>query len=167
MYYWLNIHSGYYDFERKRKDAGLIEGYTKGDILAYFRERISPASSTRAKLSVHMQSQHITKNTIEQIPNILAEAGVTDLSEDFKTLLASEPSPLISSVEKAVEAELKEHEKAAQASKVLTAIKELHMPSSLGEKKEIFTDANEFRKRMIVGPPSHPAEEYKSLFAKL
>jgi len=166
--YWLNIHSGYYDFERKSKDANLIEKTTKAEVLAYFREKISPSSSTRAKFSVHLQSQHVSKKTIEQVPTLLADAGVTEISEDLKTLLASTPTPLISEVEKAVAAELEKQQIKSEAKeKVLAAVRDSHTPTNLGDNKKILTNGEEVRKLMQVGPHSTPVDEYKELFAKL
>lgn len=167
MYYWINIHSGYYDFERKARDAKFIDGFTKAEVLAFYREHIKPSSPDRAKLSIHLQSQHVSKKTIEDVAKIMSEAGVSDLSEELKDLLASTPTPLISSLEQAATAELEKQGKPDQTSKVLAALQESHMPSNLGSNKEILTESSELRKRMLISRPSFPAEEYKSLVAKL
>lgn len=167
MYYWINIHSGYYDFERKAKDANLIDGTTKAEVLAFYREHIKPSAAHRAKMSVHMQSQHVSKKTLEDVPKILSEAGVSDLSDELKASLEGTPTPLISDLEKAATVELEKQGKADQTSRVVAALRESHLPTSLGEGKEILTDLDEVRKRMSISPPSFPAEEYKSLIAKL
>lgn len=118
-------------------------------------------------MSVHMQSQHVSKKTLEDVPKIMSEAGVSDLSDEFKTLLESTPTPLISALEKAATAELEKQGKTDQTDKVVAALQESHLPSNLGDGKEILTDLHEVRKRMSISPPSFPAEEYKSLIAKL
>lgn len=165
MYYWMNIHSGYYDFARKARDAKLIEGTTKAEVLAFYQERIKPSAPERAKFSIHLQSQHVSKKTIENVSKIMSEAGVTEVSEEFKALLASTPTPLISAVEKAATAELEKQGKADQTSKVIAALQESHMPANLGEKKEIITEASAVKARMLDSPPSFPFEEYKDLIA--
>lgn len=167
MHYWVNIHSGYYDFDRKVRDAATIEGYTKDDILAYYRERISPTSPTRAKLSVHMQSQHISKETAGKLPAILADAGVTDIPEQYIAMLSASPLPLLNDLEMAIPVELERQGKSDQTEKVLSALRESHAPSQLGAKVELFTNGAEIRKRLTPGPHSAPVEEYKTLFAKL
>jgi hypothetical protein len=112
-----------------------------------------------------LQSQHVSKKTIEDVTKIMSEAGVTELSQEFNALLATTPTPLISAVEKAATEELEKQGKTDQTSKVLAALQDSHMPSNLGEKKEILTEANAIKERMLVGSPSFPAEEYKNLIA--
>lgn len=167
MHYWINIHSGYYDFDRKVRDAATIEGYTKDDVLEFYRERISPASPKRAKVSVHMQSQHISKETAAKLPAILAEAGVTDIPEQYIAMLSASPLPLLSDLEAAIPVELERQGKSDQTEKILSALRESHAPSQLGPKVELFTDGTELRKRFTPGPHSFPVDEYKTLFAKL
>lgn len=167
MHYWMYIHSGYYDFDRKFRDATTIEGYSKEDVLAFYRERISAASPSRAKLSVHMQSQHISQQTAAKLPTILAEAGVTDVPDEYKAMLSAAPLPLFSDLEKAIPVELERQGKSDQTEKVLAALREAHTPLQLGANVELFTDTAEVKKRLSPGPHSAPIEEYKTLFAKL
>lgn len=146
----------------------MIESFTKADILEFFRDRISPSSASRAKLSVHLQSQHLSAQTAQKLPGILAEAGVTDVPPEYIAMLSASPLPLLSDIEMAVPVELQKQGKADQTEKVLKAIRESHLPSSLGEGKEIINDAAEIRKRFSLGPHSAPTEEeYQKLFAKL
>lgn len=165
--YWLHIHSGYYDFERRSKDAALIEAMSKADVLQFFRERISPSSTSRAKVSVHMQSQHISKKTAEALPEILNKASVGELSQTTKDLLSSDPLPTLSAVEAVAKDELVAASKQDKLEDVLATIRASHTPSDLGSGKIIFEDGEEVRRQMAVGPPSKPAEEYTELLAKL
>ena len=145
--YWAHIHSGYYDFERHAKDAAHISKLSKQDIIDYFRKKISPDSSTRAKLSVHLQSQHLSKTTVEAVPEMLSKAGI-EFSDDIKALIESTPSPLIEDVLAKVENK-----------DVNAAIKELHQPSKLGSGKQLFEDAKDVKGKMLLGPPSSPIAE--------
>ncbi|KAJ7311450.1 Metalloenzyme, LuxS/M16 peptidase-like protein, partial [Mycena albidolilacea] len=55
----VHVINGQLDFLRNEKDAEFIEGVTKEDVLRMFINDVHPASKTRAKLSVHMQSQKL------------------------------------------------------------------------------------------------------------
>ena len=145
--YWSHIHSGYYDFERKAKDAALISKLSKKDILDFYKEKISPKSTTRAKISVHLQSQHLSKANIEAIPSIFSEHG-SEVPADVKAVLES-PLPLFEEVvAKIGEAGVK------------AKIRESHLPSRIGEGKELFEDAKAVREKMLLGPPASPVSEY-------
>ncbi|KAF7363794.1 Insulin-degrading enzyme [Mycena sanguinolenta] len=53
----VHVTNGQWDFLRNEKDAEFIAQVTKEDVLRMFLNDVHPASKTRAKLSVHMQSQ--------------------------------------------------------------------------------------------------------------
>ncbi|KAJ7825860.1 Metalloenzyme, LuxS/M16 peptidase-like protein [Mycena leptocephala] len=53
----IHVTNGQWDFLRGEKDAEFIQDVTKEDVLKMFMNDVHPASKTRAKLSVHMQSQ--------------------------------------------------------------------------------------------------------------
>lgn len=174
MSYWGHIHAGYYDFERRAADADRIAALTKDEIVSFFKEKISPKSTERAKLSVHMHSQHVSPATVELATQSLKDAGV-DLEAaplaDTKALLASSPTPTFSQLQAAVKAELER----ARAGNDTQAVEEIaqkitdsHYPPSLGEGKRIFEDGKEIRKLLSVGPAAQPVAEYKdTLNAKL
>lgn len=163
-HYWIHIHSGYVDFERNAGDAERILALSKEDMLEYFRAFFHPASKTRAKVSVMLQSQHISKATAELVPLLLKEAGVSEVSKELTSLLEAEQTPLLSAVLEQVQ---KEQVDAGKVEEIIVKIKESHLPSKLGEGKKIFDNADELKKRMSVGPPSTPAPEYKELLSKL
>ena len=164
MGYWMHIFSGYYDFERKAKDADRIEKLSKEDMLAFFEARISPNSQERAKISVHMQSQHASKATVDIAREAIKAAGAEE-SEVLKAALDAQPSLLADKLIETLKAEL--GKAGLDSAAVEEKIRESHAPSSIGEKKEIFTDGQEIRKRMKLGAPSSPTDEYKEILAKL
>lgn len=55
--FWYHIHSGYYDFLQREKDIEALRSISKEEVLSLFMKYIHPSSPTRAKLSVHIQSQ--------------------------------------------------------------------------------------------------------------
>lgn len=164
MGYWMHIFSGYYDFERKTKDADRIEKLGKDDILAFFRARISPNSQSRAKISVHLQSQHASKATVDVARQEIADIGIQE-SPVLKAALDAQPSLLVDDLTRIVDEEAKKNqiESAALSSK----IRDSHAPESLGGKKEILRDPEAVRQKMKLGGPSTPAEEYREVLAKL
>lgn len=62
--YWSQIDSGYLDFHRRANDADILSNITKDDVLKLFLSHVHPASPTRAKLSVHLQSQKPRAKTV-------------------------------------------------------------------------------------------------------
>jgi insulysin len=158
--YWMQIFSGYYDFERKARDADKIEKLSKDDMLQFFQKRISPNSQERAKISVHMQSQHANKATVDAAREAIKAAGAEE-TEALTAALDAQPSLLADKLVEVAGAELKD------AKDVQEKIRNSHAPTSIGDKKEIFTDGQEIRKRMTLGAPASPTDEYKEILAKL
>jgi insulysin len=63
--FWGHIGAEYYDFYQIDNDVALIRQLTKADIQSFYRQYISPESSTRAKLSLHMIAQASPPETPE------------------------------------------------------------------------------------------------------
>ncbi|KAJ5104328.1 hypothetical protein NUU61_001675 [Penicillium alfredii] len=55
--YWSHIGSEYFDFLQHETDAAHVRTLTKADLIAFYRQYIDPSSSTRAKLSIHLNAQ--------------------------------------------------------------------------------------------------------------
>ncbi|KAJ3072227.1 Insulinase (Peptidase M16) [Podochytrium sp. JEL0797] len=53
---WGHISSLYYDFDQDERDAELVTKVTKQDLLEFYDSHISPDSTTRRLLSVHLHS---------------------------------------------------------------------------------------------------------------
>ncbi|WFD35037.1 insulysin [Malassezia cuniculi] len=58
--FWLSIHSGYYDFAHRSRDAAMLRALTKDDVLKMLRTKVHPSSTERAKLVVRLESQVTT-----------------------------------------------------------------------------------------------------------
>ena len=54
--YWQSIHSGYYDFMNRQRDAQVLEHLTKNDVIALMEHYIHPSSPRRAKTVTHLQA---------------------------------------------------------------------------------------------------------------
>ncbi|EXL39208.1 insulysin [Fusarium oxysporum f. sp. radicis-lycopersici 26381] len=55
--HWSQITNEFYDFELAQRDAAQIKLLTKPEVEGFFNQRLNPASSQRARLSIHLQAQ--------------------------------------------------------------------------------------------------------------
>ncbi|KAF4466366.1 insulysin, partial [Fusarium albosuccineum] len=55
--HWTQITSEYYDFELARRDAAQVKKLTKPEVVEFFNKHFNPASSERARLSIHLHAQ--------------------------------------------------------------------------------------------------------------
>lgn len=65
---WGHIGSEYFDFYQVDKEVELLRQLTKDDMESFYARYISPESSTRAKLSLHMVAQAAAEVTPEMTP---------------------------------------------------------------------------------------------------
>ncbi|KAI9883166.1 MAG: Methyltransferase-like protein 7B [Watsoniomyces obsoletus] len=93
--FWSHISSEYLDFELVEHDVTCIEKLSKQDVLEFFEHYIRPGSTTRAKLSVHMQAQ--ATSTTNSPP---------ELSDDQKPAMLTMIEQFLSSYEIPVDADL-------------------------------------------------------------
>ncbi|KAL5037149.1 hypothetical protein BDV3_006687 [Batrachochytrium dendrobatidis] len=86
--YWSHINSLYYDFEQNLHDAEQIQHATQEQVIEFFKRYISPNSTLRHKLSIHMRSQKNGQETGPEGEAILKGSIVLDESTNldaFKT----------------------------------------------------------------------------------
>lgn len=78
--FWLSVHSGYYDFAHRVRDAAMLERVTKDDVVSMMRTAIHPSSTARSKLVVHLKSQATAEPfsdaALDAYLAFLAEQGV-------------------------------------------------------------------------------------------
>ncbi|RMJ03581.1 hypothetical protein CDV36_014893 [Fusarium kuroshium] len=55
--HWSQITSEYYDFECAQRDAEQVKKLTKSEMVEFFDKYFDPASSERARLSIHLHAQ--------------------------------------------------------------------------------------------------------------
>lgn len=96
--YWSHIGSEDLDFTQNETDAANVRLLTKSDLIAFYREYIDPSSTTRAKLSIHLNAQCGTHPTdfsandkrsrlVEMLIKQLEPAGLTIESASLQTAL--------------------------------------------------------------------------------
>nr|KAJ3423186.1 Insulinase (Peptidase M16) [Polyrhizophydium stewartii] len=101
---WGHVSALYYDFEQHLHDAEQIPLVSKDSLLAFFRKHISPSSTTRRKVSVHMRSQKVAAGAAgPEGEAVLARSLVLDESADLsafkESLELSEPAKPVKPVE--------------------------------------------------------------------
>ncbi|KAK2735024.1 Insulinase (Peptidase M16) [Myotisia sp. PD_48] len=91
--YWYHIGSEYFDFMQHEIDAETLATLTKDEMIDFFNQNIDPYSSTRAKLSVHLQAKASASAVatpeqkavvVAQIEQFLATAGMNVDADKFK-----------------------------------------------------------------------------------
>ncbi|KEY67145.1 hypothetical protein S7711_03006 [Stachybotrys chartarum IBT 7711] len=76
--HWSQISNEYYDFEQFQQDAAHIKPLTKSEIRDFYAQHFSPASKTRARISVHLHARG-TGEVDTKVINLLAKSGLTDV----------------------------------------------------------------------------------------
>jgi len=84
--HWSHIDSEYFDFELVHEDAITIRALSKSDMIQFFEHYVSPSSTKRAKLAIHLHAQGssaappTTSNLVEKTAMVVAE-GLKALKE--------------------------------------------------------------------------------------
>ncbi|KAI8612850.1 Metalloenzyme, LuxS/M16 peptidase-like protein [Chytriomyces sp. MP71] len=107
---WNHISNRYYDFEEEENDAKKVITISRGQLLHFYDEYISPNSRTRRVLSIHLASAkatsegtsgqnvsdvaHISDSLDELIPRVLVDStGVAELKASMQ--LSRSPVPVV------------------------------------------------------------------------
>ncbi|KAF2465191.1 LuxS/MPP-like metallohydrolase [Lindgomyces ingoldianus] len=94
--FWSHIFSDTYDFLKADEDVKHIEPLSKQHLIDFFTHYISPRSTSRAKLSVHLVAQAKPKEStaeehklqaIQTVSTILAAENITPNTEKLRTRL--------------------------------------------------------------------------------
>ncbi|KAG6014527.1 hypothetical protein E4U43_006434 [Claviceps pusilla] len=75
------IESEYYDFEQAQQDAAHVKELTKADMVEFFKTYLSPSSSTRARISVHLKARGAGELDTKII-DLLKESGLNDVPQE-------------------------------------------------------------------------------------
>ncbi|GAA98082.1 uncharacterized protein L969DRAFT_85999 [Mixia osmundae IAM 14324] len=151
--YWAHIHSGYYDFSRKARDAELLATLTKREALEFFMTHVHPSSSTRAQLSIHINSQRLQADSVEPILTLLSDAEV---SSEF-----AQSRPTLAELESKVAALIGDTKLPGDVrSKLDAALNELKQ-EPVREGIILIEDEEAFRAKIERGPLATPVEEPK------
>ncbi|KAL1387083.1 a-pheromone processing metallopeptidase Ste23 [Phyllosticta capitalensis] len=82
--FWTHICGETLDFLSSEEDVAHVEPLTKADVLGFYHAHISPRSSTRAKVSVHMLAQGSASSgnaLVSKVNQFLTSEGVTSNTE--------------------------------------------------------------------------------------
>lgn len=96
--YWSHIGSEDLDFLQHETDAANVRLLTKADLISFYREYIDPSSTTRAKLSIHLNAQSGAHSAdasstdkrsrlVEMLAKQLEAAGLTVESDRLQTAM--------------------------------------------------------------------------------
>ncbi|RCH82048.1 Insulinase (Peptidase M16), partial [Rhizopus stolonifer] len=93
--YWIEIESGYYEFDDIQKDVKELGLITQASLLEFYDQFIMPSAPQNSTVSVHMLSQKtplaVEELNVELLYPVLTYLGLIDktMSEgDFKALIA-------------------------------------------------------------------------------
>lgn len=94
--FWRHMVSRDYEFGKQQTDIAALRQLSKADILALFDESVSPASSSRRKLSLHLKSQVApgAQFDIATLPQIIVrfnEAGIIADEDEVRALIDAKP----------------------------------------------------------------------------
>lgn len=98
-----HIHSESYDFTQAETDAECIDKLTKPDMIDFFARYISPSSSRRSKLSVHLQAQSKPKEATLDEKKESAISALQVILKEHK--IESKPEDIQSNIQKASSAD--------------------------------------------------------------
>ncbi|KHO10570.1 a-pheromone processing metallopeptidase Ste23 [Metarhizium robertsii ARSEF 23] len=79
--HWDHIESEDYNFERNQGDAALIQPLTKSEMIEFYNSYFHPSSTTRARLSVHLEAQG-AGNLDTKVIGVLKENGPEDIPQE-------------------------------------------------------------------------------------
>ncbi|RCI10149.1 hypothetical protein L249_8413 [Ophiocordyceps polyrhachis-furcata BCC 54312] len=85
--HWGHISNEYYDFEQAQVDAANIKSLTKAEMVDFYDEFLSPSSSRRARLSVHLHARGAGELDMK-VMDLLRASGVDDVPQANRSCLA-------------------------------------------------------------------------------
>ncbi|KAI0310642.1 Metalloenzyme, LuxS/M16 peptidase-like protein [Amylostereum chailletii] len=173
--FWGHVDSGYLDFERRRKDAELLDTITKEDVLSLFMSKVHPSSTIRSKLSIHLVSQkprpgHVSVAAAEAFAKVVKDAGVVIDDAKWKEELIGEGEPSVPDFAKFWQTALAGGS-SDLAAKLVAAMPEImkQYPAEKDAEGELaknavhIQDVQAFRKSLKVSEPPRPLVEWNDL----
>ncbi|RDA90676.1 hypothetical protein CP533_4663 [Ophiocordyceps camponoti-saundersi (nom. inval.)] len=85
--HWGQISNEYYDFEQAHVDAANIKFLTKAEMVDFYDEFLSPSSSRRARLSVHLHARGAGELDM-RVMELLRASGIDDVPQANRSCLA-------------------------------------------------------------------------------
>ncbi|POY74423.1 hypothetical protein BMF94_2617 [Rhodotorula taiwanensis] len=164
---WLAIHSGWYDFEQRFRDAELVKKITKPEIIEFFETYFfdSPQRPLR-RLSIHLDAQRLSPERCASLGPVLAQLELPVDPAQLGEFAAS--GPTVDQAQEFAEQFLRGHGKSdADIEMVKAEVEKLRNPPA-PEGYQVIEDRAAWKKQLEKAPPAHPIAEYSDLFpAKL
>lgn len=164
---WLAIHSGWYDFEQRFRDAELVKKLQKSEMIEFFETYFfdSPEHPIR-RLSIHLDSQRLSPEQCATLGPVLAHLQLPVDAEQLGAFAASRPT--VEQAQAFAEQFLRKHGKGdaevEMVNKEVAMLRDLPVP----EGYQLIGDRAEWKKQLEKAPHAHPIAEYSDLFpAKL
>ncbi|GAA5888439.1 hypothetical protein JCM16303_005741, partial [Sporobolomyces ruberrimus] len=162
---WINIHSGWYDFEQRFRDAELISTLKKSDLVEFFsRYFFETRSNPIRRLSIHLESQKLSPEQIASLVPTFERLGLEPKPDPAQIAQFAATRPTVAQAKAFAEQLLKSCGKSQE--EIEQVGKEIE---SLGERKKLegyeeILDMDEWRKGQEKGPVARPVKEYADLF---
>ncbi|KAH7329236.1 Metalloenzyme, LuxS/M16 peptidase-like protein [Stachybotrys elegans] len=84
--HYTQISNEYYDFEQAQLDAAHIKPLTKADMQEFYNRYLSPASKTRARISVHLHARG-TSELDKKVTSLLVNSDLPDVPTEKRQTL--------------------------------------------------------------------------------
>ncbi|KAG8907980.1 Insulinase (Peptidase M16) [Tulasnella sp. 403] len=180
--FWIHIISGYDDFMRRANDAKILETVSRQEVLDLFMRYIHPASRTRSKLSIHMQSQVVPSPKFSLTASnaliaTLQSRGLGEAETEFREFSATEPP--VSDVKQFWEKHLKAKPGLSQQvthdlfgtidtlAKTHPSEADVNDGERLGDDVQYIRDIAHFKAGLGVSKAATPVEIYSDFDARL
>lgn len=161
------MHSGYYDFLQKERDAASVMELTKGQMLAYYDEYIlGKGPSPLRRLSVHLRSQRIQPDVAASLAPAVMQTLKTpptpEVQQQMAAFIGSKPTVAAA---KAFATQFLAANAVEQAAidRINAHIEELGKPEPLLEGLQAIEDKDAFRDSCERGPYAEPVREFSDV----
>lgn len=155
---WLNIHSGWYDFEQRFRDADLVKKLQKSEMIKFFETYFfdSPERPIR-RLAVHLDSQRLSPEQCAPLGPILAKLELPVDPAQLGQFVASRPT--VDQAQAFVEQFLRSHGKGDEdvqmVQQEIAKLRDLPVPKGY----QLIGDRAEWKQHLEKAPHAHPVAE--------
>lgn len=155
---WLNIHSGWYDFEQRFRDADLVKKLQKSEMIEFFETYFfdSPERPIR-RLAVHLDSQRLSPEQCAPLGPVLAKLELPVDPAQLGQFVASRPT--VDQAQAFAEQFLRSHGKGDEdvqmVQQEIAKLRDLPVP----EGYQLIGDRAEWKQHLEKAPHAHPVAE--------
>ena len=157
---WVDIHSGWYDFEQRWRDAETVKKLTKADLVSFFSTYFfDSADRPLHRLSIHLDSQRLTPEALGTLGPALDKLGVEADPAQMAALAKSRPTVDAAKVaaEQLLRAKGRSDDDVKQLLDEVEKLRTLEVPQGY----ELIGDREQWRSRLEKAPHAHPIAEVR------